>query len=729
MKSLHTLKVVIINLIITFFPLFATAQTINWQNTIGGTNDDKLWRAGPTLDGGTFCVGFSKSGIGGDKTENVIGAGFMDYWVMKLDASGNIEWQNTIGGSKDDFCLDGHATSDGGYILAGHSKSNISGDKTENTLGLFENNDMWIVKLNSTGGIEWQNTIGGLHIDYAEIIRETPDGGFVVAGNSYSGIGYDKTEALNGTPGFHNDVWVLKLSSTGSIIWQQNIGGDMDDYLSDMILTADGGFLIATESYSGVGFDKSQPIIGDFDNWLIKLDDVGNIQWEKTIGGNHNDFIGGIAQTIDGNYVVGGYSDSGISGNKSETNNGTDYWVYKIDTIGNIIWENTIGGFSTDFLYAISATEDNGVIVIGESNSGANMDKDEVSVGGSATDYWIIKINQTGGICWQETIGGNNNDIGRAIYEKSPGVFVAAGYSYSNATGDKSENNASGTTYPDYWIMEIDDDYIPGLELCNGYDDDCDGLVDEDINETISISAGGATTFCQGGSVVLSATHSATSLQWKKNGIIIPGAISSTYTANATGNYSCDTYSDCDTTTSEVIVVTVNKNPKATIYAGGPTSFCPGGSVTLNVMPVGGATYQWYKGASLIAGATSLTYVATTSGNYKCRVTKMATGCFKNSNAIAVIVSCKEGTSSIELENSNLELFPNPANEAITISLHAAADYVELFEVLDATGKTVFSFNLENNQSVLNISNLASGLYYIKSSSQLNALQTSFIKQ
>ena len=277
--------------------------------------------------------------------------------------------------------------------------------------------------------------------------------------------------------------------------------------------------------------------------------------------------------------------------------------------------------------------------------------------------------------------------------------------------------------------MEIDDDYIPGLELCNGYDDDCDGLVDEDINETISISAGGATTFCQGGSVVLSATHSATSLQWKKNGIIIPGAISSTYTANATGNYSCDTYSDCDTTTSEVIVVTVNKNPKATIYAGGPTSFCPGGSVTLNVMPVGGATYQWYKGASLIAGATSLTYVATTSGNYKCRVTKMATGCFKNSNAIAVIVSCKEGTSSIELENSNLELFPNPANEAITISLHAAADYVELFEVLDATGKTVFSFNLENNQSVLNISNLASGLYYIKSSSQLNTLQTSFIKQ
>jgi hypothetical protein len=729
MKLLYTRNVVIISLLITLFPLFATAQTINWQNTIGGTNDDKLWRASPTPDGGTFCVGFSKSGIGGDKTENVIGVGFMDYWVMKLDVSGNLEWQNTIGGSKDDFCLDGHPTADGGYILAGHSKSNISGDKTENTQGFFENNDIWIVKLNSTGSIEWQNTIGGLNIDYAEVIRELPDGTFIVAGNSSSGISYDKTVDLHGAAGLTYDIWVLKLTSTGSIIWQKNIGGASDDYFSDIILTEDGGFLIGAESYSGVGYDKTEPLFGDSDNWLVKLDAAGNIEWDKTFGGNNLDYIGGIAQTTDGNYVIGAYSLSGISGNKTEINHVFDYWVYKIDVTGNLIWQNTIGGYDSDFLYAITATDDNGVIVIGESNSGITFDKDEVAVGGTATDYWIIKINQTGGICWQETIGGNNADIGRAIFEKSPGVFIAAGYSYSNATGDKSENNASGTTYPDYWIIEIDDNFIPGLELCNGYDDDCDGLIDEDITETITISAAGATTFCQGSNVVLSATHSGTSLKWKKNGVIIPGATSSTYTANATGNYSCDTYSDCDTTTSSEIVVTVNKNPKASIYAGGPTSFCPGGSVTLNVMPVGGATYQWFKGASLIGGATSASYVATTSGNYKCRVTKTATGCFKNSNVIAVIVSCKEESTSSDFENSNLEIFPNPANSAITVTLNAAIDYVEIFEVLDATGKTVFTFNLENNQADINISNLASGLYYIKSSTQLNNLQTTFIKQ
>lgn len=726
MKPLRTLKVVITALIIMYYPLSISAQTITWQNTVGGTNDDKLWRAGPTLDGGTFCVGFSKSGIGGDKTENVIGAGFMDFWVMKLDASGNMVWQNTIGGSKDDFCLDGHATADGGYILAGHSKSNISGDKTENTLGFFENNDMWIIKLNSSGAIEWQNTIGGLHIDYAEIIRELPDGSFIVAGNSSSGISYDKTVDLHGTAGLTYDIWVLKLTSTGSIVWQKNIGGGSDDYFSDLILTADGGFLIGAESYSGIGFEKTAPLIGVFDNWIIKLDADGNIEWDKTIGGDNLDNIGGLAQTTDGNYVVGAYSMSGISGNKTEISNGTDYWVYKLDTLGNIIWQNTIGGLSTDFLYAISATDDNGVIVVGESNSGANIDKDEVSVGGSATDYWIIKINQTGGICWQETIGGNNQDVGRAIYQKSPGAFVVGGYSYSNATGDKTENNASGTTYPDYWILEIDDDFIPGLELCNGYDDDCDGLVDEDINETVSISAGGATTFCQGSNVVLSATYTGTALQWKKNGLIIPGATTANYTANATGNYACATYSDCDTTTSSEIVVTVNKNPKASIYAGGPTSFCAGGSVTLNVNPVGGSTYQWYKGASLIAGATSTSYVATTSGNYKCRVTKTATGCYKNSNVIAVLVTCKEGEI---MANNNWTVYPNPATDNLVIQSIEALQTNTAFIIIDATGKMVQTITINADETIVDISTLPNGLYLIQSVDENFVFSKAFVKQ
>ena len=688
----------------------ASAQSINWQNTIGGTGDDKLWRVSPVGDGGVFCVGFSKSGISGDKTEAAIGVGFMDYWVMKLDAAGNIVWQNTIGGSKDDYCLDGQETADGGYILAGHSFSPASGDKTDGLRGGSLNNDMWVVKLNNTGTIEWQKAYGGYHSDYAEVIHQTPDGGYIVAGNSASGIGYDKTVALHGTVGTTNDVWILKLSSTGTIEWQQDLGGDANDYFSDMILTSDGGYLVASESYSGATYDKSEPLIGDFDNWLIKLDALGNIEWEETIGGTLWDYIGGMAETVDGNFVIGAYSNSGISGDKTTSSWGFDYWVYKIDTAGNIIWQNTLGGTISDFLYGICATSDNGVLIIGESNSPAGVDKDEALVGGSASDYWIIKLNQSGGVCWQEAFGGSSQDVGRDIYELSPTTILAGGYSYSQASGDKTENNVAGaTSYPDYWVMELTAEFIPAAELCNGYDDDCDGTIDEGIVETITISAAGPTSICQGSSVVLTATYSGTSVQWKKNGVNIFGATSDSYTANQTGLYSCSTSSACATATSTEVNVTVNKNPKAVITAGGPTTFCAGGSVTLSEAPSGGCTYQWYKGGSAIAGATSTSYVVTTAGNYKCRVTKTATGCFKNSNSILVAITCKEGEEISG--NQSLQIFPNPASNSISLSQESCSSGMVF--IYTQSGALLQSIQNWQGESI-SVADYASGMYFIR---------------
>ncbi|MBP8915223.1 MAG: FG-GAP repeat protein, partial [Chitinophagales bacterium] len=197
-------------------------------------------------------------------------------------------------------------------------------------------------------------------------------------------------------------------------------------------------------------------------------------------------------------------------------------------------------------------------------------------------------------------------------------------------------------------------------ETCNAFDDNCNGLIDDEITETINISAGGPIIFCQGGSVLLTATYSGASVQWKKNGANIPGATSSTYSVNKSGNYTAVTTSPCGTATSSTINVTVNKNPNASISAGGATTFCAGGSVTLTEVPVAGCSYQWYKGASSIAGATSTNYIATTAGNYKCRVTKTASGCFKNSNTIIVTVPCKEGEELIKEENNNFTIFPNP---------------------------------------------------------------------
>ena len=214
---------------------FAQAPAIEWQNTIGGNNADKLRSLIQTSDGGYLLGGYSASGISGDKTEASLI--YFDYWIVKLDAFGSIEWQNTIGGSNEDVLNSVIQTTDGGYLLGGYSESGISGDKTEAWLG---GADYWVVKLDDTGNIEWQNTIGGSNTDIIYSVIQTLDGGYLLGGYSSSGISVDKTEANLGGA----DYWVVKLDATGNIEWQNTIGGSSFDYLYSVIQTSDGGYLL-----------------------------------------------------------------------------------------------------------------------------------------------------------------------------------------------------------------------------------------------------------------------------------------------------------------------------------------------------------------------------------------------------------------------------------------------------------------------------------------------------
>ena len=261
-------------------------------------------------------------------------------------------------------------------------------------------------------------------------------------------------------------------------------------------------------------------------------------------------------------------------------------------------------------------------------------------------------------------------------------------------------------------------------EICNLIDDNCDGFIDEGFDVVITTSALTATTFCQGGSVVLEASHNGIALQWKKNGAIIPGATSTTYTATKTGTYTCEASNLCNTAISADIVVTANKNPNANITADGPTTFCPGDNVNLNVTPVGGSAYQWYKGPTPIAGATSLSYTATTSGNYKCRVTKIATGCYKNSNTIQVNVMCKELVVSTQ---NNFTIFPNPATQEITITSQDVS--AKSIYIIDAVGQVVQTILTEQTLINIDIQPYANGVYFIKINSETGSITKSFVKE
>jgi hypothetical protein len=427
-------------------PLLTFSQEIEWQNTIGGNAEDELFSIQQTSDGGYILGGYSNSDISGDKTEN--SNGVSDYWIVKTDSIGTIQWQNTIGGNAEDELFSIQQTSDGGYILGGQSDSDISGDKTENSLGYY---DYWIVKTDSMGIIQWENTIGGSGTDRLNSLQQTSDGGYILGGYSNSNISGDKTEHSNGV----SDYWIVKTDSIGNIQWQNTIGGNGDDELFSIQQTSDGGYILGGESPSAISGDKTENSLGFSDYWIVKTDSIGTIQWQNTIGGNNEDHLYTLQQTTDGGYILGGRSWSDISGDKSENSNGGfDYWIVKTDSIGTIQWQNTIGGNQYDLLYAIQQTSDGGYILGGNSNSDISGDKTENNLG--YYDYWIVKTDSIGTIQWQNTIGGISWDYFRSIYQTADGGYFLGGFSESNISTDKTENS-NGVR--DYWIVKVNNQY------------------------------------------------------------------------------------------------------------------------------------------------------------------------------------------------------------------------------------------------------------------------------
>ncbi len=424
------------------------SQEIEWQNTIGGNFNDKLHSIQQTADGGFILGGISESSISGDKTENTNGN--YDYWIVKTDSIGNIQWQNTIGGSLSDWLNSVQQTADGGYILAGSSSSNISGDKTENSFG---GGDYWIVKTNYVGALLWQNTIGGNDIEQLLSVHQTTDGGYVLGGWSHSDISGDKTENSNGD----FDIWIIKTHPQGPVVWQNTIGGISTDALFSVRQTTDGGYILGGESSSSISGDKTENSIGNSrDNWIVKVDPIGTIQWQNTIGGSDNDNLNIIRQTLDGGYILGGYSLSNISGDKTENCYGNeDYWIVKVDSAGVIQWQNTIGGNGRDFLLSMEQTIDGGYILGGKSSSNISGDKTENMVGGY-NDCWVVKVDAQGAIQWQNTIGGNLAEDLRSIKQTTDGGYILGGTSQSNISGDKTEN-CHGSV--DYWIVKLTDKY------------------------------------------------------------------------------------------------------------------------------------------------------------------------------------------------------------------------------------------------------------------------------
>lgn len=405
-----------------------SSSSILWKKCLGGTSTEWAYDIKQADDNGYIIAGHSFSNDG-----NVTGLhGTCDFWIVKTDSVGNIEWEKAIGGSNDDGARSIQKTIDGGYIVAGYTSSN-NGDVT----GLHGSRDFWIVKLNSNGTITWQKSYGGTYAEYAYSIKQTTDGGFITVGQANSSNG-----DITGNHGLI-DIWVLKIDMIGNIQWQKSLGGNQNEIAYDVIQNLNGEYLIAgyTESNNGDATGNH----GSADGWIIKLDTFGNIIWQRCYGGSGSEFFRSIIQTGINTYAISGYCSSNGGDVYGYHGGLSDYWIITIDSLSSIIWQKTLGGSDFEGCNSIIQSPDGGFILAGSTHS---IDGDVTSAYGN-DDYWIVKLfcNQpisnfstsSASICSGSNINFTNISTGYGLYQ-----WQINGITISNSTNFNYTFGTSG---------------------------------------------------------------------------------------------------------------------------------------------------------------------------------------------------------------------------------------------------------------------------------------------
>ena len=392
---------------------------LDWVKNYGGSGQDTAQALISTTDGGYAILGFSNSTDG-----DVIGKTTMvnDYWLLKLDNEGNLQWNKTYGGSKDDIGQSLVQTIDGGYALTGYAMSD-DGDASNNQ-GFHDN---WIIKVDASGTLEWEKSYGFSGHDHSYDILQTEDNGLFFTGflDITSARADGNTEKGNSlTRHGVGEFWGTKIDSKGNLQWRGYFGGTNNDRSHAVVRSDDGGFVMSgfTES-NDFDIDNSR---GSYDFWVVKIDSIGNLVWEKSFGGSGIDLAQDIAKTIDGGFVITGStfsSDIDITKNKGES----DIWLIKIDALGNLVWETSFGGTHFDAAQSVSPSKDGGFIISGNSKS---ADKDANTNAGE-NDIWLIKTDANGAMTWQKTFGGAGLDYGFDALETAEGSIVVVGESAS----------------------------------------------------------------------------------------------------------------------------------------------------------------------------------------------------------------------------------------------------------------------------------------------------------
>ena len=305
------------------------------------------------------------------------------------------------------------------------------------------------------GTKQWDQNYGGTANDLISSVQQTSDGGYVLGGYSFSDSSGNKTRNSYGS----YDYWVVKIDSVGSLQWDRVFGGTDDDELTSLRQTSDKGYILGGTSLSGTNGSKTQSSFGNYDYWVIKIDSLGNEQWEKEYGGAEDDILYALQQTVDKGYILAGVSSSGISGNKTQLNWDTtlatrDFWIVKIDSSGGIQWDKDFGGTNMEeSIGTVSMTLDGGYLVARRTSySSLSGDKTENNLGFEQT--WLVKTDSSGNKKWDKTIFTTAEDESGYALQTKEGYYLVANYTAADSGGYKTQNSRG---FDDYWIVKFCD--------------------------------------------------------------------------------------------------------------------------------------------------------------------------------------------------------------------------------------------------------------------------------
>lgn len=235
-----------------------------------------------------------------------------------------------------------------------------------------------------------------------------------------------------------------QVCSQPPVQWEKSFGGSQDDWANSIIQTRDSGYIFTGFTNSSDG-DVSLNH-GGFDCWVVKLDSQGNLIWEKSYGGTAGEMGNSILQLDNGDYLVSGYTNSN-DGDVSGNHGNSDFWLFKIDSVGNLLWQKCFGGSLSEVSYSMIKTTDEGFLLVGNSTS-SNGD---VASNNGSVDFWAIKVDSSGNLEWENNFGGTDGDDAKSVIQKDNGNFVIAGLTMSNNI-DVTYNHG----YQDFWVVEID---------------------------------------------------------------------------------------------------------------------------------------------------------------------------------------------------------------------------------------------------------------------------------